>query len=74
LCIHELAHLMTREVGHTPGFWANFRLLLSEARSLGIYKLEDYAAAPQAYCGITISSNVLIGPGAAAAAAAAAAG
>ncbi|KAG2424929.1 hypothetical protein HXX76_014087 [Chlamydomonas incerta] len=38
VAIHELAHLMTHEVGHTPTFWANNRLLLEEAVLLGLYR------------------------------------
>jgi len=41
--VHELAHLMTEEIGHTTTFWTNFKFLLTEAVSIGIYKKVDYA-------------------------------
>jgi hypothetical protein len=56
---HELAHLMTEDVGHTPAFWANFKILLEQAVDLGLYKKVDYEDKPKEYCGIKITSNVL---------------
>jgi hypothetical protein len=56
---HELAHLMTKGVGHTPAFWANFRRLLRRAVELDLYAPVDYSMLPQPYCGIQISSTVL---------------
>lgn len=56
---HELAHIMTREVGHTDLFWSNFKFLLGEAVSIGIYERQDFAKNPQAYCGIQITSSVI---------------
>jgi hypothetical protein len=57
--IHELGHLMTEDVGHTESFWANFRILLEEAMSIGMYKHQDFSKDPQPYCGITIKSSVV---------------
>ena len=57
--IHELAHLMTEEVGHTPKFWTNFKFLLTEAVDIGIYKKVDYSQHPADFCGIKVSSSVL---------------
>jgi hypothetical protein len=56
---HELAHLMTEDVGHTPAFWANFKILLEQAVELRLYKKVDYEEKPKEYCGIKITSNVL---------------
>ena len=56
---HELAHLMTSSVGHTPQFWENFRRILEEAVTLGLYTKVDYSKEPQSYCGIKITSTVL---------------
>jgi len=59
VAIHELGHLMTEEIGHQTSFWTNFRILLKEAITLGLYKKVDYAAKPVKYCGIHIKSSVL---------------
>jgi hypothetical protein len=56
---HELAHIMTHEVGHTDMFWDNFKFLLSEAVSIGVYKKQDFGKQPQPYCGIQITSSVI---------------
>lgn len=55
--LHELGHLATDEIGHVPIFWANFRYILDVAEREGIYKKVDYAATPQGYCGIKITSS-----------------
>ena len=57
--IHELAHLATKNVGHTASFWKNFKWLLNEAIAIGIYERTDYAENPQRYCGIRITSSVI---------------
>lgn len=59
VAIHELGHLMTEEIGHPTTFWTNFRILLKEAITLGLYKKVDYAAQPVKYCGIHIKSSVV---------------
>ena len=57
--IHELAHVMSKSVGHTEEFWKNFKLLLEESISLGVYKKENYSNNPKAYCGITVTDRPL---------------
>lgn len=57
--IHELAHLMTTEVGHTPLFWANMKMLLEVAVKHQLYTPENYEAQPKKYCGIEITSSPL---------------
>lgn len=57
--IHELAHLMTKDVGHTPMFWNNFKFILTEAVNIGVYKKIDYAKSPVKYCGIKITSSII---------------
>ena len=37
VAIHELAHVLCNEVGHTPKFQAIFKQLLAKAHALGIY-------------------------------------
>ena len=55
--IHEMAHVMTDEVGHTPKFWDNMAYLLEQSHELGFYIPEDYSKNPQMYCGQEINST-----------------
>jgi predicted metal-dependent hydrolase len=57
--IHELAHIMTKSVGHTDEFWKNFKFLLETAIKMNLYNKEDYSANPKPYCGITVSDSPL---------------
>ncbi len=57
--IHELAHIMTKSVGHTPEFWDNFKRLLNVAIDNGLYTKEDYNKSPKDYCGIKVSDTPL---------------
>lgn len=59
VAIHELAHVMTKEVGHTDSFWKNFRLLLNNAIETKIYNKMDFNGKPEDYCGIKITSSVV---------------
>ena len=59
VAIHELAHLMTKEIGHPPTFWENFKLLLLVAIDNKIYKRTNYSKTPVKYCGMTIKSSVI---------------
>jgi hypothetical protein len=59
VAVHELAHLMTKDIGHSDTFWGNFKRLLREAMDAGIYKRVDYAKAPKEYCGIQIKSSII---------------
>ena len=55
--IHELAHVMTDEVGHTEKFWDNMKYLLEQGQQIGVYTPEDYDKNPQMYCGQEINST-----------------
>ena len=57
--VHELAHLMTEDIGHTPTFWSNFKFLLTEAVEIKLYKKVDYSKQPAPFCGIKVSSSVI---------------
>lgn len=57
VAIHELAHIMTPETGHTPLFWDNMKYLLESASSRGIYMPVDYRQSPVEYCGMDINST-----------------
>ena len=59
VAIHELAHIMTKSVGHTPEFWANFKRLLKEAVENKLYQKENYSNNPKEYCGIKVSDSPL---------------
>ena len=55
--IHELAHVMTEEVGHTQLFWSNMKYLLEEGKNVGIYNPIDYRKTPKEYCGMEINTT-----------------
>ena len=57
VALHELAHTMTKSIGHTQEFWNNFRILLRNARNLGIYTRVDYDKNPVDYCGTKITND-----------------
>ena len=59
VAIHELAHLMTKSIGHTPEFWDNMRYLLKEGILINIYKKHDYNNHPKDYCGTKITDTPL---------------
>ena len=57
--IHELAHVITKSIGHTKEFWDNMKFLLKHAITLGIYIKEEYKDNPKQYCGIMITDSPL---------------
>jgi hypothetical protein len=57
VALHELTHIGTKEVGHTPQYWKNFKFILEHAVMQGIYDPIDYKKDPQNYCGMTITDN-----------------
>lgn len=57
VALHELAHIATESIGHTPEFWRNFRFILEKAVHLGVYTPVDYKKHNRRYCGTTISDN-----------------
>lgn len=57
VALHELAHTMTKSIGHTKEFWDNFRILLRNAIKLGIYKRVNYNEKPVEYCGTKITDD-----------------
>lgn len=59
VAIHELAHSMTQEHGHTQTFWANFKLLLQEAVKIKLYRPQDFEQNHAPYCGIKITDSPL---------------
>ena len=55
VALHEMGHVITQEIGHTPEFWNNFGWLLREAEAQKLYKYEDFKAHPTTYCGVKIT-------------------
>jgi hypothetical protein len=57
--IHELAHIMTISEGHTPEFMKNFKFILKEAASCGLYSPVDYSTSSNRidYCGVIVTHN-----------------
>jgi len=55
--IHELAHIGTPSIGHETEFWDNFKLLLEEAKKIGIHDPVDYKKNPTKYCSMIINDN-----------------
>lgn len=57
VAIHEMGHIGTHEIGHTPLFWNNFGWLLQRAEEIQIYQYTDFASHPVEYCGIHITDQ-----------------
>ena len=59
VALHELSHVATESIGHTPEFWKNFKFILEQAKTIGVYKPIDYKKNPATYCGMEITDNPL---------------
>lgn len=57
VAIHELAHIMTKSIGHKSDFWTNFKFLLENAKKADLHNPVDYKKSPQEYCGMKIHDN-----------------
>lgn len=63
--LHELAHLCNYDmygvpiIGHGKEFKYIFRLLVTEAIDIGIYKYINFTQTPTEYCGIVINSTII---------------
>ena len=55
VALHELAHVMTKSVGHTNEFWNNFKFILKNAIESGVYKYQNFKQNPEKYCGMNIT-------------------
>jgi len=62
VALHEMSHIGTVDIGHTPTFWNNFGWLLKKAEALGIYQFTDFAAHPVEYCGMRITDQPTYDP------------
>lgn len=59
VAIHELAHIMTKSVGHTQEFWDNMKFLLQIGVEIGVYVKQDFNKNPVPYCGTKITDTPL---------------
>ena len=59
VCIHELAHIASNNIGHDEEFESNFKFLLKEAIRLNLYIPVDYRKTPVDYCGIKVDEYLL---------------
>lgn len=59
VAIHEIAHVMTKSIGHTDEFWENMKYLLKKGIKIGIYNKVDYKKNPVKYCGTDITNSPL---------------
>ena len=57
VAIHEMAHMITKTVGHGEDFWNNFGWLLKEAEATQLYTPQDFKARPVKYCGMSITDQ-----------------
>ena len=55
--VHELAHIMTKEVGHTKTFWKNMKYLLEQCEIAKVYHPDNYNENPVPYCGMKITTT-----------------
>ena len=59
VALHELSHIASESIGHTPEFWKNFKFLLKLAVDINVYKAVDYKKNPITYCSMEITDNPL---------------
>ena len=59
VALHELAHVMTKSVGHTDEFWENFQFILKIAVKNKLYTNTNYNDSPVEYCGTQITDTPL---------------
>ncbi len=57
--LHELAHMMNKDMGHDEKFWRYFKFLLIEAVHCDTYTPIDYSQKNVLYCGLNIEFNPL---------------
>ena len=57
VALHEIAHIASVTEGHTSEFKKNFKIILNEAISQGLYEYKKYSVNPETYCGTIINTN-----------------
>jgi hypothetical protein len=58
--VHEMSHFACPEVGHGELFQKIFKMFLNEAVKIGIYIKLDYSKQPVEYCGMNLTSSILL--------------
>ena len=57
VAMHELAHIITKSVGHTEEYWDNYRLVLKTALDNDLYEYKNYYEEPVEFCNKKITST-----------------
>jgi predicted metal-dependent hydrolase len=60
VALHEMAHIACPEIGHGDLFKKIFKFLTEIAIEINIYKLDNYERNNVEYCGMMLTSNILI--------------
>jgi len=60
VALHEMAHIACPEIGHGDLFKKIFKFLTEVAIKINIYSLDNYDSNPVEYCGMMLSSNILV--------------
>jgi len=60
VALHEMAHIACPEIGHGALFKKIFKFLTEISIELGLYKLDNYESSPVEYCGMMLSSNIVL--------------
>tara|TARA_B100001564_G_C20544379_1_gene625902 strand:+ start:381 stop:1028 length:648 start_codon:yes stop_codon:yes gene_type:complete len=58
--MHELAHIITKSIGHTEEYWNNYKLILKTAIDNNLYEYKNYYEEPIEFCGKKITSTPYI--------------
>ena len=55
--MHELAHIITKSIGHTEEYWNNYKLILKTAIDNNLYEYKNYYKEPVEFCDKKITST-----------------
>jgi len=55
--IHELAHVISKSIGHTREWLSNFKFLLQSLAESNLYIPVDYSKKNDNYCGVKVTNN-----------------
>ena len=60
VALHEMAHIACPEIGHGSLFKKIFKFLTETAIEIGIYIMDNYERKNIEYCGMMLTSNILV--------------